>query len=115
MSLSASLAAEAVLPVPIPVEQEFEALDTCHREVLATLRDMAALIDHLDDKGVDAVALKIREVAGEHDVPIVENVPLARALYRNGQVGRAIGQGEFVAVADIYIMLRRTLQQTVRS
>ena len=59
MSLSASLAAEAVLPVPIPVEQEFEALDTCHREVLATLRDMAALIDHLDDKGVDAVARRM--------------------------------------------------------
>ena len=32
-------------------------------------------------KGVDRIALKIREVAGEHNIPIVENVPLARALY----------------------------------
>ena len=32
-------------------------------------------------KGVDAIALRIREVAKEHNVPIVENVPLARALY----------------------------------
>ncbi|WP_309627467.1 flagellar type III secretion system protein FlhB, partial [Brevundimonas sp.] len=32
-------------------------------------------------KGVDAVALRIREVGREHNVPIVENVPLARALY----------------------------------
>lgn len=32
-------------------------------------------------KGVDAIALKIREVATAHGVPIVENVPLARALY----------------------------------
>jgi flagellar biosynthetic protein FlhB len=32
-------------------------------------------------KGVDALALRIREVAREHNVPIVENVPLARALY----------------------------------
>ena len=33
-------------------------------------------------KGADLIALKIREVAKEHDVPIVENPPLARALYR---------------------------------
>src|SRR5204863_8822235 len=32
-------------------------------------------------KGADNIALKIREIAGEHDVPIVENVPLAGALY----------------------------------
>ena len=53
MSLSASLAAEAVLPVPIPVEQEFEALDTCHREVLATLREHSAQLirETLDQHG----------------------------------------------------------------
>ena len=38
-------------------------------------------------KGVDLVALRIREVAKEHDVPIVENPPLARALYAS-VVGR---------------------------
>src|SRR3981081_4358645 len=32
-------------------------------------------------KGVDTIALKIRKIAGEHDIPIIENVPLARALY----------------------------------
>ena len=32
-------------------------------------------------KGVDLIALKIREIAKEHDIPIVENVPLARALH----------------------------------
>jgi len=32
-------------------------------------------------KGVDAMALKIREVAGKYSVPIVENPPLARALH----------------------------------
>jgi hypothetical protein len=32
-------------------------------------------------KGVDTIALKIREIAAEHDVPVVENVPLARALH----------------------------------
>jgi flagellar biosynthesis protein FlhB len=32
-------------------------------------------------KGMDKVALRIREMAKEHDVPIVENPPLARALF----------------------------------
>lgn len=38
-------------------------------------------------KGVDALALKIREIAGEHLIPIVENPPLARALYATVEVG----------------------------
>ena len=50
-------------------------------------------------KGVDALALRIREVAEEHDVPIVENPPLARALHATVEVdevdpGRALqGRG----------------------
>lgn len=35
---------------------EFEALDSCHRDVLKTLDELARLIEHLDDKGVDAEA-----------------------------------------------------------
>src|SRR5260221_3541737 len=35
-------------------------------------------------KGVDSIALKIREIAGKHDIPIVEHVPLARALDATG-------------------------------
>jgi flagellar biosynthesis protein FlhB len=37
-------------------------------------------------KGQDRIALKIREVAGEHNIPIVENVPLARALYATVEI-----------------------------
>jgi len=36
------------------------------------------------------MAAKIREVAGEHRVPILEAPPLARALYRHGEIGRDI-------------------------
>ncbi len=41
-------------------------------------------------KGVDAVALKIREIADEHSIPIVENPPLARALHATVEVDQAI-------------------------
>ena len=61
-------------------------------------------------KGVDLIALKIREVAGKHDIPIVENVPLARALYANVEIDEEIPVEHYHAVAEIigYVMgLRR--------
>jgi flagellar biosynthesis protein FlhB len=61
-------------------------------------------------KGVDLIALKIREVAGEHGVPIVENVPLARALYATVDIDDEIPVEHYHAVAEIigYVMgLRR--------
>jgi flagellar biosynthesis protein FlhB len=57
-------------------------------------------------KGVDALALRIREVAMAHDVPIVENVPLARALHATVEIDQAIPAEHFKAVAQIigYVM-----------
>jgi flagellar biosynthetic protein FlhB len=63
-------------------------------------------------KGVDAIALKIREVAGKHDIPIVENVPLARALYATVDIDEEIPVEHYHAVAEIigYVMgLKRGL------
>jgi len=61
-------------------------------------------------KGVDAVAMKIREVAGEHSIPIVENPPLARALHATVEIDQEIPPEHYKAVAEIigYVMkLRR--------
>ena len=52
-------------------------------------------------KGVDAVALKIREVAEAHGVPVIEDPPLARALYANVEVDQIIPQQHYEAVAKI--------------
>jgi flagellar biosynthetic protein FlhB len=63
-------------------------------------------------KGVDTVALKIREIAGEHDIPIVENVALARALYATVDIDDEIPVEHYHAVAEIigYVMgLKRGL------
>jgi flagellar biosynthetic protein FlhB len=63
-------------------------------------------------KGLDRIALKIREIAGEHNIPIVENVPLARALYATVEIDEEIPVEHYHAVAEIigYVMgLRRGL------
>ncbi|MBA4804282.1 MAG: flagellar biosynthesis protein FlhB [Brevundimonas sp.] len=52
-------------------------------------------------KGVDALALRIREVAREHEVPVVENVPLARALYAAVDVDETIPREHFEAAARV--------------
>ncbi|KQT44851.1 flagellar biosynthetic protein FlhB [Devosia sp. Leaf420] len=52
-------------------------------------------------KGADAVALRIRTVAKESDVPIIENPPLARALYASVDVDQDIPAEHFKAVAEI--------------
>jgi len=63
-------------------------------------------------KGVDALARKIREVAEEHSVPLVENPPLARALHAAVEVDQAIPPEHYKAVAEVigYVMrLRRAV------
>lgn len=63
-------------------------------------------------KGVDAVALKIREIAAEHRIPLVENPPLARALHATVEVDQAIPPEHYKAVAEVigYVMrLRRAV------
>lgn len=52
-------------------------------------------------KGADAVALRIRTVAKESDVPIIENPPLARALYASVEVDEDIPADHYKAVAEI--------------
>jgi len=63
-------------------------------------------------KGTDNIALKIREIADQHDIPIVENVPLARALYATVEIDDEIPVEHYHAVAEVigYVMgLRRGL------
>jgi len=52
-------------------------------------------------KGADHLALKIREIAKNHEIPIVENITIARALYQNVRVGEAVPRNYYQAVAEI--------------
>jgi len=61
-------------------------------------------------KGADHLALRIRTLAREHGVPIVENPPLARSLYGRAEVGDRIPAELFEAVAEVLAYLIRLKQ-----
>lgn len=52
-------------------------------------------------KGADHLALRIREIAKENNIPIVENITLARNLYKNVKVGTTIPRTLYKAVAEV--------------
>ncbi len=62
-------------------------------------------------KGANLVAMKIRELALEHGVPIVEDKPLAQALYRGVEVGEEIPEKLFQAVAQLLAYIYRMRQE----
>jgi flagellar biosynthetic protein FlhB len=57
-------------------------------------------------KGADLIARKIREVAGQYNIPIVENPPLARALHATVEIDQEVPAEHYQAVAEIigYVM-----------
>ena len=62
-------------------------------------------------KGKNYLAARIRERAIKHQVPIVENPPLARALYKNAAIGQEIPADLFRAVAEVLAYIYRVMNQ----
>lgn len=65
-------------------------------------------------KGADVIAARIREIAGEHNVPIFEAPPLARVLFKHVEIGDEVPSTVYVAVAQVlsYIFQLRTALQS---
>lgn len=67
-------------------------------------------------KGLDNVAFKIREIAEAHNIPIIENPPLARALHATAELEQIVPEEHFEAVAQVvtFVMSLRGRAGTVR-
>ena len=69
-------------------------------------------------KGADLIAQRIKEIAAQHNVPIVEDKPLAQAIYKSVDVGEEIPEKLFQAVAQvlayIYRLRDKRLKRTTR-
>ena len=61
-------------------------------------------------KGKNYLARRIREIAMEHQVPIVENQPLAQALYKSAEVGQEIPVHLYRAVAEVLAYIFKLMQ-----
>lgn len=62
-------------------------------------------------KGKDYAAFKIREFAKEFEIPIVPNPPLARALYRQCEIGDYVPRELFQSVAEVLAYVYKTIKQ----
>ena len=65
-------------------------------------------------KGADLMAKRIREIARQHNVSIVENKPLARALYQAVEIGGTVPAELFRAVAELLAYVYRQNGRTGR-
>lgn len=84
-----------------------------HYAVALEYRRSAMFAPVVVAKGKDHLAQRIKDVAREHGVPMVENVPLAQALYKSVDVGEAIPGNLFEAVAEVLAYLVRLKQLTL--
>ncbi len=88
-------------PLPSsPTQQHFAVALEYHPQTMSAPMVIA--------KGLNDIALKIKETARWNNIPIVENAPLAQALYRAAEVGDAIPARLYTAVAEILAFLFRT-------
>jgi flagellar biosynthetic protein FlhB len=62
-------------------------------------------------KGVDHMAFRIRKVALEREIPIIENPPLAQALYKSVEIGQEIPMHLYRAVAEVLAYVYRVLDR----
>ena len=61
-------------------------------------------------KGKNYLALRIRHLANDHQIPIIENAPLAQALYKSAEVGQEIPAHLFKAVAEVLAYIYRLMK-----
>jgi flagellar biosynthetic protein FlhB len=87
--------ANVVLTNPTHVAVALRYDDTCPAPIVVA-------------KGAGVVAQRIREKAAEHDVPIQENKPLARALFKSVEIGDPIPLAFYQAVAEVLAVIYRT-------
>lgn len=72
-----------------------------HYAVALSYADKTMRAPRVVAKGSELVAARIREIAAEHRVPVLESPPLARALYRHAEIGDEIPETLYTAVAEV--------------
>jgi flagellar biosynthesis protein FlhB len=88
-------------------EASFVVVNPTHVAVALRYAPPAVPVPEILVRSLDEAALRVKAIAREHAIPIVEDVALARLLYVQGESGRAIPPETYVAVAQIIASLAR--------
>jgi flagellar biosynthesis protein FlhB len=88
-------------------EASFVVVNPTHVAVALKYAPPVVPVPEILVRAAGDAALRVKTLAREHAIPIVENVPLARLLFAAGEPGRAIPPDTFVAVAQIIASLTR--------
>ncbi|MEX8192095.1 EscU/YscU/HrcU family type III secretion system export apparatus switch protein [Comamonas guangdongensis] len=86
---------------------DFVVTNPTHYAVALRYDDKSMAAPEVIAKGTDLVALKIREVAGAHKIPVLESPMLARALYAHADLDQAIPAALYTAVAQVLAYVYR--------
>ena len=86
---------------------DFVVTNPTHYAVALRYDEQAMAAPQVIAKGTDLVALKIREVAGAHKIPVLESPMLARALYAHAELDQAIPAALYTAVAQVLAYVYR--------
>lgn len=82
-----------------------------HFAVALEYRPPAIPVPRVLCRGADEIALEVRRIAERNNVPIVENIELARTLFARGRPGREIPEDTYLAVARIVAALQRNVAE----
>jgi len=85
-----------------------------HYAVALRYEHLAMVAPKVVAMGKNFMALRIRELAKEHQVPIIENPPLAQALYKNCEVGQEIPANLYKAVAEVLAYVFKIMNQNAK-
>jgi flagellar biosynthetic protein FlhB len=88
-------------------EASFVVVNPTHVAVALRYAPPAVPVPEILVRALDDAALRVRAIAREHRIPLIEDVALARLLYAQGESGRAIPPDAYVAVAQLVAVLAR--------
>lgn len=86
---------------------DFVVMNPTHYAVALKYDDQTMSAPQVISKGTDLIALKIRELAKSHDVPVLESPVLARALYAHAELDQPIPSALYTAVAQVLAYVYR--------
>ena len=107
-ALHRSLLRGALREVP---KAAFIVANPTHVAVAIEYRPPAVAVPRVLVRAAGEAALRVRALAQQHRIPVIENVALARALFADSRAGAPISEVHYVAVAEIVAALARDLKE----